>query len=97
MKIYEKFICSEDLQAVQDYIKTIKFNTQDDHVPLHDNLFEKIGNKFDIHTRGEMPDHNQEVKKIYISIQTNQKELMGLTWFGKTQSLVERFGFQSKV
>lgn len=65
MKIYEKFICSEDLQAVQEYIKTIKFNTQDEHVPLHDNLFEKIGNKFDIHTRGEMPDHILEIFSKY--------------------------------
>jgi hypothetical protein len=65
MKIYEKFICEEDLNTVQEYLKTIKFNTKDDHVPLHNNLFEKIGNRFDIHTRGEMPDHILEIFSKY--------------------------------
>lgn len=65
MKIYEKFISEKDLQTVQDYIKTIKFNTEEEHVPLHDNLFAKIGNKFDIHTRGEMPDHILEIFSKY--------------------------------
>jgi hypothetical protein len=57
MHIFEKFITQEDLKTVQDYIETIKFNTKDDHVPLHDNLFSNEGVQFDIHTRGEMPDH----------------------------------------
>jgi hypothetical protein len=65
MKIYEKFICQEDLQTVQDYLKTIKFNTEEDHVPLHNGLFEKIGNRFDIHTRGEMPDNILEIFSKY--------------------------------
>ena len=61
MKIFEKFILSEDLKIVQDYIQTIKFNTKEDHVPLHDGLFAEDATKFDIHTRGEMPDHILEI------------------------------------
>jgi hypothetical protein len=65
MRIFEKFISPEDLKAVQDYLATIKFNTKEDHVPLHDGLFAEDGTKFDIHTRGEMPDHILEVFSKY--------------------------------
>jgi hypothetical protein len=54
--IIKNFIPLTDLEKVQAYIKTIKFNTREEHVPLHDDLFEKNNIVFDLHTRGEMPD-----------------------------------------
>lgn len=56
MEIVGNFINSIDLKTMQDYVAYIKFNTREDHDPLHDSLFENEGTKFDIHTRGEMPD-----------------------------------------
>lgn len=55
MKIIEGFINSDDLRLMNMYINSIKFNTKEDHYPLHDDLFNS-GIQFDIHTRGEMPD-----------------------------------------
>lgn len=65
MKIIANFINEEDLKVVQDYISTIKFNTKEEHVPLHDALFANEGTKFDIHTRGEMPDHILQIFSKY--------------------------------
>jgi hypothetical protein len=65
MKIVKGFIEKSDLDTVQEYIKTIKFHTREDHVPLHDNLFDNDGTKFDIHTRGEMPDNVLDVFSKY--------------------------------
>ena len=39
--IIKNFIFPVDLEKVQSYISTIKFNTREEHVPLHDDLFEK--------------------------------------------------------
>jgi hypothetical protein len=55
--IVGNFISEEDVKVVSEYIKSVKFHTREDHVPLHNNLFENEGTTFDIHTRGEMPDH----------------------------------------
>lgn len=65
MRIFEKFITQDDLKIMQDYLETIKFNTKDDHVPLHDTLFESNSVKFDIHTRGEMPDYILKIFSRY--------------------------------
>lgn len=63
--VIENFISNEDLQIVQDYIKTIRFNTKDEHVPLHDKLYEVKEVTFDIHTRGEMPKHILDIFSKY--------------------------------
>lgn len=63
--IVKNFIQGQDLSLVQEYIKTIKFNTKDEHVPLHDNLFNKYNAPFDIHTRGEMPKEILDVFSKY--------------------------------
>lgn len=72
--VLKNFIADEDVKTVQDYISTIKFHTKDDHVPLHNDLYEKQGVAFDIHTRGEMPSHILEIfskysKKYYEAVQ----------------------------
>jgi hypothetical protein len=60
----------EDVLKIKEYSKTISFNTPANHVELHNDLFDKYGAKFDIHTRGEMPKDILSVfsnagKKIY--------------------------------
>jgi hypothetical protein len=63
--VVKSFISLEDVSIINKYIDTIKFNTKDDHVPLHDNLFEKYNAEFDLHTRGEMPKHILEIFSKY--------------------------------
>lgn len=63
--ISKGFVSAEDVITVNEYIKTLRFNTKDDHVPLHDDLFSNPTTMFDIHTRGEMPDHILEIFSKY--------------------------------
>lgn len=77
--IVKGFISKEDVLVVQEYISTIKFHTKEDHVPLHDNLFEKFNAQFDLHTRGEMPDHILQIfskysKGFYELVQAKETE-----------------------
>lgn len=65
MKIIKNFICAEDVKIIQDYISTINFNTKEDHVPLHDDLYDKYNAPFDLHTRGEMPKHILDIFSKY--------------------------------
>lgn len=88
MKIVKGFIQKEDLEIVQNYIKTIKFNTKEDHVALHDSLFKDEGTKFDIHTRGEMPENVLNVfskysKGYYDLVQSENEELYHPAMFSK--------------
>lgn len=63
--VSKNFISETDLDQVSSYIKTLKFNTKSDHVPLHDDLFSNPSTMFDIHTRGEMPDHILQIFSKY--------------------------------
>lgn len=63
--IVENFINQDDLKVIQEYIKTIDFNTKENHVPLHDELYEVREVGFDIHTRGEMPPHILDIFSKY--------------------------------
>jgi hypothetical protein len=65
INVVKNFISEEDLKIVNEYIKTINFNTKDEHVPLHDDLFEKNKIVFDLHTRGEMPKHILDIFSKY--------------------------------
>ena len=87
MKIVKNFISQEDLKTVQDYLETIVFHTRDEHVPLHDNLFSG-GAPFDIHTRGEMPDHILEIfskysKGYYTTVQEENEDQYHPPMFSK--------------
>jgi hypothetical protein len=77
MQVVKNFIGPEDLKLVQSYIDGIKFNTKEDHDPLHDNLFNG-GIEFDIHTRGEMPKNILEIfskySKGYYELVQSQEE-----------------------
>jgi hypothetical protein len=52
----------EDLQLVNEFVNSVKFNTKDDHIPLHDPLFSNPNVNFDITTYGDMP---KEVVDIF--------------------------------
>jgi hypothetical protein len=63
--VIKNFISAEDVAAVQQYVEDIKFNTKEDHVPLHNDLYESINPNIQLHTRGEMPDHILEIFSKY--------------------------------
>jgi hypothetical protein len=52
----------EDLELINNFVNTIKFNTKEDHIPLHDPLFSNPNVNFDITTYGDMP---REVVSIF--------------------------------
>lgn len=86
--IIKNFISPVDLEKVQSYISTIKFNTREEHVPLHDDLFEKNNIVFDLHTRGEMPDDILEIfskysKGYYEKVQTLESDKYHPPMFSK--------------
>lgn len=53
---------AEDLKLVQDFLKDVKFNTKEDHVPLHNPLFSQDGINFDLITYGDM---TKEVVSVF--------------------------------
>lgn len=46
---------AEDLELVGKFTDSVKFNTKEDHIPLHDSLFSQDGINFEITTYGDMP------------------------------------------
>ena len=52
----------EDLLLVDEFVNSVKFNTKEDHIPLHDPLFSNPNVNFDITTYGDMP---KEVVDIF--------------------------------
>jgi hypothetical protein len=63
--IIKNFISDQDVEAVNKYVDLIKFNTKDDHVELHNDLFNNSSTEFDIHTRGEMPKEMLDIFSKY--------------------------------
>jgi hypothetical protein len=53
---------SEDLELIENFVNSVKFNTKNDHIPLHDPLFNQDNIKFEITTYGDMP---KEVVAIF--------------------------------
>lgn len=62
IKIVKDIVGIEDLNTVLSYANNAKYNTKDDHIPLHDPLFSDDGVNFDIVTYGDMP---REVVDIF--------------------------------
>ncbi len=65
MIVIKNFISQEDVDIVYEYAKSLNYHTKDNHVPLHDNLFNNANITFDIHTRGEMPKHILDIFSKY--------------------------------
>lgn len=53
---------SEDLELIGRFVDSIKFNTKEDHIPLHDPLFSQESINFDIATYGDM---SREVVAVF--------------------------------
>lgn len=101
MHIIENFISAEDVAIMQEYISGIKFNTKEDHVPLHDKLFEENNTPFDIHTRGEMPNNILEIfskysKGFYYAVKEKHEEEYHPPMFSKHYIARFREGSESE-
>jgi len=56
----------EDLELIENFINSVKFNTKEDHIPLHDPLFNQEQINFDITTYGDMPREVVEIFEKYV-------------------------------
>jgi hypothetical protein len=52
----------DDLNLIQEFVNQVKFNTREDHIPLHDPLFSIDHINFDIATYGDM---TREVVSVF--------------------------------
>ena len=55
IKVLKDVVGIEDLSLVLSYANNAKYNTKEDHIPLHDPLFDNPGVNFDLVTYGDMP------------------------------------------
>lgn len=62
IKIVKDVVGIEELNIVLSYANNTKYNTKEDHIPLHDPLFSNGNVAFDIVTYGDMP---KEVVDIF--------------------------------
>jgi len=71
----------EDLELIGKFVDSVKFNTKEDHIPLHDPLFSQEGVNFDITTYGDMP---REVVSIFekycVAIQEAVTQITGIKY-----------------
>lgn len=68
----------EDLELVERFVDSVKFNTREDHIPLHDPLFSQDSINFDITTYGDMPRDVVEIFERYvIAIKNAVSEISG--------------------
>jgi hypothetical protein len=56
----------EDLKLIDEFINSVKFNTKEDHIPLHDPLFSQDQIDFDITTYGDMPKDVVSIFEKYV-------------------------------
>ena len=69
--IIKNIIEEEKLNMVLSYAKNARFNTKDDHIPLHDPLFSNPDVNFDLITYGDL---NKEIVDQFIKICKSIKE-----------------------
>lgn len=75
--IVNNIIDQEKLDMVLNYAKNTKFNTKEDHIPLHDPLFSNPYVDFDLITYGDL---NKEIVDEFITISnTIKKETSNLS------------------
>lgn len=65
IKILKGCLKEEDIDFVNNYLSDARFNTRENHMPLHDNLFSNSNNNFDITTYGDM---GKEISYIFNKI-----------------------------
>lgn len=59
------FSTQEDLELINNFVNNVKFNTKNDHIPLHDPLFSQENINFDITTYGDMTREVVDIFKKY--------------------------------
>lgn len=62
IKVIKNICTSDELTFIHNYLSSAKFNTKEDHVPLHDPLFSQDNVFFDIVTYGDM---GKEISYIF--------------------------------
>lgn len=78
IKVVKGYVNKEDIDLVNNYLISAKFNTREEHSPLHNNLFENNGSNFSITTYGDMgKDISHVFNKICECIKSNVSELTG--------------------
>jgi len=90
----------EDLELINNFVKSVKFNTKEDHIPLHDPLFSNSSVNFDITTYGDMPKNVVDIFKKYCdAIKETVTKISGIEYnppiLGK--SYIMRFNPQNSV
>lgn len=56
----------EDLRLINDFVNSVKFNSKDDHIPLHDLLFSYPNVNFEITTYGDMSKEVVDIFEKYV-------------------------------
>lgn len=69
--IIKNILSTDSINMVLDYAKNAKFNTKEDHIPLHDPLFSNPNVNFDLITYGDL---NKEIVDEFIKICNKIKE-----------------------
>ncbi len=71
----------EDLELIRKFVDSVKFNTKEDHIPLHDPLFSNPNVNFDITTYGDMPKEVVDIFEKYVfAIQKAVTEISGIQY-----------------
>lgn len=65
IKVIKDCITQSDLEIVNNYLSTAYFNTKENHIPLHNNLFDNSVMDFGITTYGDM---GKEISFIFSKI-----------------------------
>jgi hypothetical protein len=71
-------VSKSDLDLVLNYAHNAKYNTKEDHIPLHDPLFSNNSVNFDLVTYGDMPREVVDVFDLYCkSVQKTVSDITG--------------------
>ncbi len=62
IEVIKKCLSESEIDTVNNYLLTAKFNTKENHIPLHDNLFNNNQMNFGITTYGDM---GKEISYIF--------------------------------
>ena len=65
IKVIKQCLTESDINIVNNYLLSAKFNTKEDHIPLHDKLFENNPMDFGLTTYGDM---GKEISFIFNKI-----------------------------
>ncbi len=71
----------KELKIIEDFVMSVKFNTADDHIPLHDPLFKIPKVNFDITTYGDMTKDVVDIfEKYTVAIKDAVTKMTGIQY-----------------